>query len=205
MKKVIFIIAIFILAGCATGENGNKQVNFQTGVANEKGQIKNISGQADLFTNADTIGNLTINYETGKADLEDLKKELIKRDEHISELQAEINSLKKEFRPTKLMVDSNSVKQLDNGKYEYIINLKPIGNNVIPLFKIFCKVDPGTIIESVNAKGNTIPPIYMGSSNDSKTYVGNTYNNVAPSEIEVRIITNRKPESIAFYINPLKT
>jgi hypothetical protein len=134
--------------------------------------------------------------------------------ELISDLRDKVASLNTNLEPlqkiaentqeTYFTVSEKKERRIEDGSYEVSFVLEPVGEKIIPLFKIQCKTQDNVQIENIEVEDSTIPPISYDRKSDDRTYFSKEYRSLEPGKVEVTILTSDIPIGMTIAIDPFR-
>ncbi|MCH7926886.1 MAG: hypothetical protein IID03_02720 [Candidatus Dadabacteria bacterium] len=128
-------------------------------------------------------------------------QELIK---DLEQYKQRTKNLEEKTKETRFLHMDQGRKKLPDGTYESKFILIPIGNNIIPIFKIACKTENGAKINSFNLKGKTLPPMSEVGKSPDQTSATRIFRNMEPGNVEAVINTDINPGKLHCITNILE-
>jgi hypothetical protein len=121
----------------------------------------------------------------------------------LNRLSEDLYDINAKTEKTVFEIESSNTKTAPSGEFETNIQLKPRGENIIPIFSIAIKTQNNAIIKKFEVTGPTIPMMSYDRTSEDRTAISKEFRTMRPGEIRVTIITDKDPGRMSVGIEPL--
>lgn len=197
---------IFIVIGVIiTGLAGFGNFYFGKKIAELKDR-KTAEEKVELNSKIESLLKGNEELKTSLEPFKDIAKEKFPNENvqnALNRLSEELHSLNKKTEKTAFKIESSEKSKTPSGEYETKIILKPIGENIIPIFTVVAKTQNSAIIKEFKIDGPTIPMISYNTTADDRTAQKREFQAIRPGEVTVTIITDKDPGRMQIAIDPI--